>query len=435
MYRIRYRIRRVFLPPLLAGILITFTLIIINNNGSLLRQVFYNYQINFHGIPGSYLSTKTPNESYCNFRYGLPEELLYEESDLSFPFEEKDKSPYRILRDAVEAKWDKSVPEVTYATHATADFINYIAEIVRFWEGPLSIAVFIPDSDADLTIRQLAQLCFCTPEMGRVSVHFVFPLSAPPYLQNHPEKLTCERPDSSKLSTFRMTNEIMYPINVCRNIARSYSQTDFVMVTDIQLVPSEELASRFVEMTRALHVNKPKPPSRVYVVPVFEVEAYDVIPRTKDELLMMVKEERAVYFHRHICSHCQKFPGVKTWLEINPGSVNIKPFVSVKREYPFHRWEPIYIGGKNDPLYSEALSWEGLQDKMTQMLEMCLIGYQFVILDGAFLVHWPGIKKEKHKFNLKNSWRMSFQQQNSKQYSKIIKELRRKYEDNPKCKL
>lgn len=69
------------------------------------------------------------------------------------------------------------------------------------------------------------------------------------------------------------------------------------------------------------------------------------------------------------------------------------------------------------------------------MLEMCLIGYQFVILDGAFLVHWPGIKKEKHKFNLKNSWRMSFQQQNSKQYSKIIKELRRKYEDNPKCKL
>jgi hypothetical protein len=131
MYRIRYRIRRVFLPPLLAGILITFTLIIINNNGSLLRQVFYNYQINFHGIPGSYLSTKTPNESYCNFRYGLPEELLYEESDLSFPFEEKDKSPYRILRDAVEAKWDKSVPEVTYATHATADFINYIPEIVR----------------------------------------------------------------------------------------------------------------------------------------------------------------------------------------------------------------------------------------------------------------------------------------------------------------
>lgn len=127
MYRIRYRLR-ILLPPLLVGILIT-TIIIINNNGSL-RNVFYNYQINFHGIPGSYLSTKTPNESYCNFRYGLPEELLYEESDLIVPFEDK-KSSYRILQNVIEAKFDETVPEVTYATHSTADFINYIAEIVR----------------------------------------------------------------------------------------------------------------------------------------------------------------------------------------------------------------------------------------------------------------------------------------------------------------
>ena len=116
----------------------------------------------------------------------------------------------------------------------------------------------------------------------------------------------------------------MYPINICRNIARNFAQTDFVMVSDIQLIPSEELASRFIKMTQTLHIKKPNPPSRVFVVPVFEVEAYDVIPRTKDELVMMVKEERAVYFHRHICSHCQKFPGIKSWLERDTGSANIK---------------------------------------------------------------------------------------------------------------
>jgi hypothetical protein len=58
-----------------------------------------------------------------------------------------------------------------------------------------------------------------------------------------------------------------------------------------------------------------------------------------------------------------------------------QPFVSVKREYPFHRWEPIYIGGKNDPLYSEALSWEGLQDKMTQVRDTILIRSRH---DGTF---------------------------------------------------
>ena len=39
----------------------------------------------------------------------------------------------------------------------------------------------------------------------------------------------------------------------------------------------------------------------------------------------------------------------------------------VKREVPFHRWEPIYIGTKAEPFYDERLSWEGKQDKMAQV--------------------------------------------------------------------
>lgn len=39
----------------------------------------------------------------------------------------------------------------------------------------------------------------------------------------------------------------------------------------------------------------------------------------------------------------------------------------MKREFPYHRWEPIYICTKQEPFYDERLSWEGLQDKMTQV--------------------------------------------------------------------
>jgi len=39
----------------------------------------------------------------------------------------------------------------------------------------------------------------------------------------------------------------------------------------------------------------------------------------------------------------------------------------VRREFPYHRWEPIYIGTNEEPLYSEELTWEGQQDKMTQV--------------------------------------------------------------------
>lgn len=38
-----------------------------------------------------------------------------------------------------------------------------------------------------------------------------------------------------------------------------------------------------------------------------------------------------------------------------------------RREYPYHRWEPLYFGTNKEPWYSEGLSWEGQQDKMTQV--------------------------------------------------------------------
>ena len=51
-----------------------------------------------------------------------------------------------------------------------------------------------------------------------------------------------------------------------------------------------------------------------------------------------------------------------------------QPLLVVKREFPYHRWEPIYIGTNNEPLYSELLTWEGQQDKMTQV---CIYIYKF----------------------------------------------------------
>lgn len=42
-------------------------------------------------------------------------------------------------------------------------------------------------------------------------------------------------------------------------------------------------------------------------------------------------------------------------------------FHIAKRHKPYQRWEPIYIGTQDDPLYDERLTWEGKSDKMTQV--------------------------------------------------------------------
>ncbi|EDW54411.1 GM17997 [Drosophila sechellia] len=63
-----------------------------------------------------------------------------------------------------------------------------------------------------------------------------------------------------------------------------------------------------------------------------------------------------------------------------------------KRTGYYVHWEPIYIGTHADPHYDERLSWEGKSDKMPQGYALCVMDYEFHILDNAFLVHKPGIK-------------------------------------------
>ncbi|KAJ9590756.1 hypothetical protein L9F63_016272 [Diploptera punctata] len=107
----------------------------------------------------------------------------------------------------------------------------------------------------------------------------------------------------------------------------------------------------------------------------------------------------------------------------------------VRREFPYHRWEPVYIGTNKEPLYSELLTWEGQQDKMTQMNEMCLMGYRFVILDGAFLVHVPGIKRKTDLSLDLAAWRRPHERHNIEVYHSITRRMIHKYGTNTRCKI
>ncbi|KAJ8969235.1 hypothetical protein NQ317_008121 [Molorchus minor] len=395
-------------------------------------------QDNYTQYPGSFVEQLHPipsNFSYCNFNYGFPFELNQDYDDLSFGPEQGNKSPYRVIYNVVEAKISGLMPSVTYATHVTADFVSYIPELIRHWDGLISVAAFVPDTDVALVMERINQYCYCLPGMSRVSVHIVYHKKLPPSRRDiyFTRPLNCKVDDSSKLETYRSFDDrVTYPINVCRNAARTASLTEHVIVSDIQLLPSENLGRKFWDMMQTFAFTEC--PHKVFVVPIFEIEeTVQDIPRTKRELVQLIRQGKAVYFHKLVCSHCQKFPGIESWMETDPGDV-VTPLLTARREVPYHRWEPIYIGTKDEPFYNEKLSWEGLQDKMLQesMLEMCLIGYKFVILDGAFLVHWPGIKKTKI---LEETWRSDFVTENTMEYKNILTQLAMKYNLNPQCKL
>ena len=71
---------------------------------------------------------------------------------------------------------------------------------------------------------------------------------------------------------------------------------------------------------------------------------------------------------------------------------------------------------------------------MTQMHELCLLGYELAILDTAFLVHRPGIKELPLPGDRSELWRQPYVKENNAIYAAIMTEMKSHYGANKKCR-
>ncbi|KAF5288042.1 hypothetical protein FQA39_LY15538, partial [Lamprigera yunnana] len=169
----------------------------------------------------------------------------------------------------------------------------------------------------------------------------------------------------SNKTLYKTKFNLIYPINVARNIARTKAQTHFVLASDIELYPSINLIPKFLRMIwqqRQVFEDKLQ---KVFVLPVFEVLENESVPVDKTMLQYMVKTERAFYFHKHICSPCHSIPNETQWLQLKEAN-ELNVFAVTKRHGIHNKWEAFYIGTHENPLFDERLSWEGQSNKMTQ---------------------------------------------------------------------
>lgn len=311
----------------------------------------------FEYRPGTFLRghQPNPNTSYCQFNYGLPKTINWENIQMLPPPEGGSSSIYRVIYDAIQGTAyanHSKYNAVTYATQATPEFIYHIVEIARYWDGPISLALFVPNYDMDLSMQIINQLCRCYSGMSKVSLHLFFPKRHPPKIRisnllpvtteistttanisneqllmqkieryrnltnqtraeyvhwvrkRKIERMMAKLPqlelgapklifsDCSGLEvldvpTFRQDKNMVYPINVGRNVARNASRTNYFIVSDIELVPSDGLAHKFLAMIRKLMGDKKRDEGSifsktVFVVPLFEVEKGVDLPRDKD---------------------------------------------------------------------------------------------------------------------------------------------------------
>ena len=269
---------------------------------------------------------------------------------------------YNIYKAARELECFESV---TYVTQGEYQYLDNLWPVLQRWQGPISVAVYAPGTDYIQALDTINYYRHCleySPQIVQwVSFHIFYPVDHQPANLN--VTFSACRDFRPSVLSYRKAKQLDYPVNVARMIARESATTHYVFTSDIELYPSPNLISSFLQMIQRIGQQDD---TTVFVTPIFEIKADASMPANKKELVEMLHNQTAIIFHQNFCEACHKIPHYVEWLMLNSTSSphQLSVFKVAKRR---GLWEPIYIGTNQDPPYDERLSWEGRSDKMVQV--------------------------------------------------------------------
>lgn len=213
--------------------------------------------------------------------------------------------------DAIEPR------DVTLVTQCSVDYLHYIIDLVEAWDGPLSVAIFAPGDDAAFAEDVIDGLRLCWPKLRNMaSFHLLYPrhnslranmtrVGSFAYYscKDITRKMYQRRPVFTDSKQFEEL--LRYPHNMLRNIAIDGALTDYILSTDIDLVPSKNARESFLTFAsktagvflnarlRGIEQIASNTKNEVYILPAFEVSEWETGPPVKEEILQLIKESKA----------------------------------------------------------------------------------------------------------------------------------------------
>lgn len=201
---------------------------------------------------------------------------------------------------------------VCLATQSSVERVYSLAEASKQWQGPISVAVFVAGSD-EFSILQYyvtyLRLCFDFIR-SNVTFHLAFPYERQPERESREtykllQMFDCQYPEKTlrSLLTLRSTEtkrwrlRNVYPQNHMRNLARKGCQTKYVFLTDVDIIPSANIApllNEFLETARC------SSNLCAYVIPTFEIDERVRFPSSKTELMRLARKGLARPFHEKV---------------------------------------------------------------------------------------------------------------------------------------
>ncbi|KPM08238.1 N-acetyllactosaminide beta-1,3-N-acetylglucosaminyltransferase-like protein 2 [Sarcoptes scabiei] len=341
--------------------------------------------------------------------------------------------------------------DLSIVTHGTLHQLSNLDFLAQKWNGPISVAVFaVSVQQLPLIIEAILLLRYCNPLVReRISFNLVYPLNFSNKLNNrqvrsvldflkwpdieqfYPEfenfisNSNCINIERSilkliKRPTINYDHDVAYPNNLLRNIARRNALTEYTLVIDLDLVPSENLYEKFIDFAKRTKffrktdsfLNGERSEKTVFVIPTFEIDL-DVmkqsdstnrylkkdllIPADKSQLMEAIDRKFIRPFYIELCWKCQKHTDYIAWIRetlrsLRKNSSHETDNIDVMHEV-FWRdpWEPFYISSNDVPFYDERFRQYGF-NRISQVCELNVAGYSFQVLRNAFLIH-KGFKK------------------------------------------
>ncbi|CAG7642835.1 unnamed protein product, partial [Allacma fusca] len=220
------------------------------------------------------------------------------------------RGPFWVLYNYVKASRQFACDEsVTYTTHADYTFLDNLVPLLDRWQGPVSLSLYCPGTDYDETLTRIQYLRECSSPLVKelVTFHLFFDhkhipknLTKTPWKkwEKSPANCSSEPKFGEKIVTFKKQKKLPYPVNVARNVAREMAQTHYVLASDIELYPNPNLIQNFLDMVRRNDTKLRRPNPKLFVLPIFEVEAnVTALPYDKAELQSMLDKSIAIPFH------------------------------------------------------------------------------------------------------------------------------------------
>ncbi|XP_046458581.1 LARGE xylosyl- and glucuronyltransferase 2-like [Daphnia pulex] len=306
---------------------------------------FRNFYYTFVGFDGNFLRRQLFHCNDSGFNQSSVDDLPVED-DACYEVRKARDAKYRthlfyLSYDA--GKIDDN--DITWVAQLSLDRLQMIEPLCRLWEGPISLALYLSDTEADQFHSFVTESHYLNSRTN-IGYHVVYKQGS------------------------------LYPVNLLRNVALEQASTPFVFLCDIDFLPMPNLYNTLKKAVQSLKVATE---NKALVVPAFESQRYQTkVPRTKAEVIAALDMGDLLTFRYHDWALGHAATNFPMWRTATiPYKIkwepNFEPYVVVRRDVT--RYDPRFLG----------FGW----NKVSHSMELHAQHYEFQVLPNAFIVHLP----------------------------------------------